>query len=160
MRHRLFDVPKFTEVDIHMDYFKKAKEKLYSVGMLRRRLKNYEDAYDREIRRTAPSGIQPIDYSKPTVSSSRSDDALDSVEQIAYYKAKIVQTRTELEEITSIVEQLPEEYREIIEKCYYSGDRNSRNQTWRIAQMLHISESTAYRLKKKAITEFIKIFPW
>lgn len=143
-----------------MDYFKIAKEKLYSVGTLRSRLKNYEDACDREIRKTAPSGIQPIDYSKPTVSSSRSDDAFDSVEQIAYYKAKIIQTRAELEEITSIVGQLPKEYREIIEKCYYSGKENNRNQMWRVAQSLHISESSAYRLKKRALIEFVKIFPW
>ena len=156
MRHRLFDVQKFTEVDIHMDYFKKAEEKLYSVCTLRRRLDNYEAAYDREVRRSAPSGIKPIDYSKPTVSSSRSDDALDSVEKMAYYKTKVIQTRDEIEDITTVAEQLPTELYNIIRLWYFEKKPKEK-----IMASLYISSpKTLYAKRRKAVKMFAEIFPW
>ena len=144
-----------------MDYYKKAKEKLYSVATLRRRLKNYEAAYDREIRRSGPSGIAPIDLSKPVVKSSRAEDNFESADKIAYYKSKIEQTAEEIDDILSVVKQLPEEYRKVVEECFFKrGSDQNRVEMWKIAQKFHIAESSLYRIRNKAIRMFADIFPW
>lgn len=139
-----------------MDYFKKAEEKLYSVGVLRKRLENYEAAYDREIRRTAPSGIKPIDWTKPTVSSSRADDDFVSADKIAYYKAKAIQTRDEITDITTVAEQLPTELYNVIRLWYFE-----RKQKEKIMAALYIgSPKTLYAKRRQAVRMFADIFPW
>lgn len=139
-----------------MDYFKKAEEKLYSVGMLRSRLKNYEAAYDKEIRRTGPSGIAPIDLSKPTVKSSRMEDTFDSVDRIAYYKEKIIQTREEVSDITTVAEQLPTELYDIIRMWYFEKTPKER-----ILKSLFISSpKTLYKKRRQAVRMFAEIYPW
>ena len=139
-----------------MDYFKKAEEKLYSVGVLRKRLENYEAAYDREIRRTAPSGIKPIDWTKPTVSSSRADDDFASTDKIAYYKAKAIQTRDEITYITTVAEQLPTELYNVIRLWYFE-----RKQKEKIMAALYIgSPKTLYAKRRQAVRMFADIFPW
>lgn len=143
-----------------MDYFEKAKEKLYNVAKLRRRLKIYEDEYDKEIRKTAPSGIKPIDWTKPTVSSSRADNGFDSIEKIARYKAEIIKMRDELKTITDVAEQLPEEYKKVIEVYYLKREYCERVESWKIAKKFHIAESSLYRIRKKAIKLFSELYPW
>ena len=139
-----------------MDYFKKAEEKLYSVGVLRKRLENYEAAYDREIRRTAPSGIKPIDWTKPTVSSSRADDDFASADKIAYYKAKAIQTRDEITDIKTVAEQLPTELYNVIRLWYFE-----RKQKEKIMAALYIgSPKTLYAKRRQAVRMFADIFPW
>ena len=139
-----------------MDYFKRAEEKLYSVSTLRRRLSNYESAYDREVRRTAPSGIKPLDYSKPTVMSSRPEDDFDAVEKMAYYKAKIIQTRDEIECITSVAEQLPTELYNIIRLWYF--EKKSKEKI--MASQYISSPKTLYAKRRQAVRIFADIFPW
>lgn len=139
-----------------MDYFKKAEEKLYNVGVLRRRLENYEAAYDREIRRTAPSGIKAIDWTKPTVSSSRTEDDFETAEKIAHYKTKIIQTRNEIADITTVAEQLPTELYSIIRLWYFE-----RKPKEKIMASLYISSpKTLYAKRRQAVKMFAAIFPW
>ena len=139
-----------------MDYFKKAEEKLYSVATLRHRLKNYETAYDREIRRSGPSGIAPIDLSKPVVKSSRAEDNFDSADKIAYYWTKIVQTREEINDITSIAEQLPTELYNVIRLWYFEKKPKEK-----IMAAIYInSPKTLYAKRRKAVKMFADIFPW
>ena len=138
------------------DYFKKSEEKLYSVSVLRKRLENYEAAYDREIRRTAPSGIKAIDWTKPTVSSSRADDNFESADKIAHYKSKVIQTRNEIADITTVAEQLPTELYNIIRLWYFE-----RKPKEMIMTSLYISSpKTLYSKRRQAVRMFADIFPW
>ena len=139
-----------------MDYFKMAEEKLYSVGTLRLKLKNYEAAYDKEIRRTAPSGIATIDLTKPAIMSSHTVDTFDSTDRIAHYKSKIIQTREEIKDITSIAEQLPKEMYNIIRLWYFEEKPKEI-----IMKLLYInSTKTLYSKRNKAVRMFADIFPW
>ena len=143
-----------------MNNYENAKNKLYNVAKLRERLKIYEDEYDKEIRKTAPSGIKPIDWTKPTVSSSRTDDSFDSIEKIAHYKKEILKMQEELKTITAVVDNLADEYKRVIKACYLDREYGERVESWKIANSLHISESSLYRIRKKAIRLFAEIYPW
>lgn len=139
-----------------MDYFKRAEEKLYSVSMLRRRLSNYESAYDREIRRTAPSGIKAIDYSKPTVMSSRPEEDFGAADKMAYYKSKIIQTRDEIENIVTVAEQLPTDLYDVIRMWYFEKKPKEK-----IMSALYLnSPKTLYSKRRQAVRMFADIFPW
>ena len=139
-----------------MNNYENAKNKLYNVAKLRKRLKIYEDEYDKEIRKTAPSGIKPIDWTKPTVSSSRADDDFASTDKIAYYKAKAIQTRDEITDITTVAEQLPTELYNVIRLWYFE-----RKQKEKIMAALYIgSPKTLYAKRRQAVRMFADIFPW
>lgn len=142
-----------------MDYFKRAEKMLYDVGTkgdLQNKLKNYERLYDKEIRRICPSGIAPIDYSKPTVMSSRPEDDFVAADNIAYYRSMIIQTRDEIENIMIVAKQLPDELFNIIRLWYF--ERKTKEQIAK--ELFYESTTTVYRKRKKAIKIFVSIYPW
>lgn len=143
-----------------MDYFKQAEEKLYSVPVLRKRLMIYEDARDKLIRRTGPSGISPIDLTNPAVMSSKPEEDFSGAERIAHYQRKINEMRDDIEQVTSVVELLRPEDRSMIELRYFriqSGHHLTKSQ---IARIMYISEISVYRRIKRAVNAFVELYPW
>ena len=109
-----------------MDHFKQAEEKLESFRWLKKRLKHYEEERDKAIRR------------------------------IAYYRQKILETKDEMEAITSVVADLEPEQRKIIELWYFK-----KKSIEQIKSALFLSGTSAvYKRRNAAIRAFASIFPW
>ena len=139
-----------------MDHFKQAEEKLESYRWLKKRLKHYEEERDKAIRRSGPKGIAPIDLSNPAVKSSKMEDDFSAAEQIAYYRQKILETKDEMEAITSVVADLEPEQRKIIELWYFK-----KKSIEQIKSALFLSGTSAvYKRRNAAIRAFASIFPW
>ena len=60
----------------------------------------------------------------------------------------------------AVAEQLPEEYKKVIEVYYLKREYCERVESWKIAKRFHIAESSLYRIRKKAIKLFSELYPW
>lgn len=139
-----------------MDHFKQAEEKLYNIPSLRSALEQYKRACNRIYRLCAPQGIAPVDYSKPHVQSSRPVDTLGDLDKLAHFGQRIAEIEESINEIMDVIEQLKPEQQKLIEMWYF--ERKTKEQ---IAEVLHYSSTaTIYRRRKKALSDFVKIYPW
>lgn len=134
----------------------RAEKKLYSIARLRMKIKNCEAARDRLIRQIAPSGIAPIDMTKPRVKSSKPEDDFSAADKIAHYQQQINEMNDLVSETTAVVDQLCPEERKIIVLWYFRGMKAEQ-----IAKELHYSgTSTIYRRRHEALENFDDLFPW
>ena len=137
--------------------FEEAEALLYKVVTVEKRLMNYERRLSKAIRRQGPSGISPIDLSKPVVQGSRPEMNLHEVsEEIARLTLAIQEIKDETGDILTTVSQLSAPERRVIELWYF---KRARKQD--IAESLHYSSVTSiYNLRDKAIQRFIELYPW
>ena len=117
-----------------MELKKQAKETLYSVYTLRKRIKSY---------RFVLAKLQ---------NCSGSDTAAE-IEQI---RDKLSKTQSEIDNVSFVVDQLSIEDQTILRLWYF--EKQSKKA---IAEQLYISSpKTIYSRKDKALKRFIDIFPW
>ena len=137
--------------------FAGAEKLLYGVSMTKVRLSNYERKLSKAIRRSGPSGIQPIDLSKPVVQGSRAHAGMDKQsDEIARLTIEIQRIKDETGDVLTTVSQLNVTERRLIELWYFK--RMTKRE---IADALHYSATkSVYALRERAVTRFIEIYPW
>ena len=136
---------------------KSADELLRRVPNTRQRLSNYERKLSKLIQRTGPSGLVPIDLSKPAVKGSRPEgDVAMQSEQIAALTTTIQAIKDEVGDVINTVALLDERERRLIELWYFKGLKKDE-----IAERLYYAGRTSvYKLHRRALLHFVELYPW
>lgn len=133
-----------------MNYFKAAEQVLSSVSALKKALENLETRKARLIASGAPREPGAIDYTKPFTNSHYVSDTLNELLELSECTQNIANTKNELDYIGGIIEQLSDDYKQIITMWYIEGKTKEH-----IAQAMYIeSPTTVYNLRNKAVAEF------
>lgn len=89
-----------------MNYFKAAEQVLSSVPDLERSLENLEHRKERLLSEGSPRGIAELDFDKPFVDTRYINKTLTEALSLSECARCIDKTRSDLEEIRAIIEQL------------------------------------------------------
>lgn len=137
-----------------MNYFKAAEQVLSSVPTLKRALENLERRKERLIESGAPRGVGAIDYTKPFADSHSANDTLNELLELAECTRNIAETQRQLDYIDSVIKQLSDDYKKIVEMWYV--EKRSKES---IAEALYIeSLTTVYNLRNRAVAEFALLY--
>lgn len=137
-----------------MNYFKAAEQVLSSVSALKKALENLETRKARLIASGAPREPGAIDYTKPFTNSHYVSDTLNELLELSECTQNIANTKNELDYISGIIEQLSDDYKQIITMWYIEGKTKEH-----IAQAMYIeSPTTVYNLRNKAVAEFALLY--
>lgn len=137
-----------------MNYFKAAEQVLSSVSALKKALANLETRKARLIASGAPCEPGAIDYTKPFTNSHYVSDTLNELLELSECTQNIANTKSELDYISGIIEQLSDDYKQIITMWYIEGKTKEY-----IAQAMYIeSSTTVYNLRNKAVAEFALLY--
>lgn len=137
-----------------MNYFKAAEQVLSSVSALKKALSNLETRKARLIASGAPREPGAIDYTKPFTNSHYVSDTLNELLELSECTQNIANTKSELDYISGIIEQLSDDYKKIITMWYIEGKTKEY-----IAQAMYIeSSTTVYNLRNKAVAEFALLY--
>lgn len=137
-----------------MNYFKAAEQVLSSVSALKKALENLEARKARLIASGAPREPGAIDYTKPFTNSHYVSDTLNELLELSECTQNIANTKNELDYISGIIEQLSDDYKQIITMWYIEGQTKEQ-----IAQAMYIeSSTTVYNLRNKAVAEFALLY--
>lgn len=137
-----------------MNYFKAAEQVLSSVSALKKALENLETRKARLIASGAPREPGAIDYTKPFTNSHYVSDTLNELLELSECTQNIANTKNELDYIGGIIEQLSDDYKQIITMWYIEGKTKEH-----IAQAMYIeSPTTVYNLRNKAVAEFALLY--
>ena len=136
---------------------KNAETLLYKIAISRQRLANYERKLSKAIQRSGPSGISPIDLTKPAVQGSRpDDDIVEQADEIARLTMVIQEIKDETGDILTTVSQLSKNERRVIELWYFK--RLTKRE---IADIFnYASPHSVYTLRERALSQFIELYPW
>lgn len=137
-----------------MNYFKAAEQVLSSVRTLEQSLENLEQRKNRLIASGAPREPAAIDYTKPFTGSNYVNNTLNDLLELSECSNNIAKTRSELNEIKGIVEQLPGEQKQLVELWYF----NKYSKELVMEKMSIESLSTVYNLRNKAVAEFALLY--
>ena len=137
-----------------MNYFKAAEQVLSSVPDLERSLGNLEHRKERLLSEGSPRGIAELDFDKPFVDTRYINKTLTEVLSLSECSRCIDKTRSDLEEIRAIIEQLPDELRRLVYLWYVEKKPKEE-----IMQNMEIySNSTIYAKRNKAVAAFALLY--
>lgn len=137
-----------------MNYFKAAEQVLSSVPTLKQALENLERRKQRLINSGVPADIKAIDYSKPFTDSKFVDNTLNELLEVTECTRNITSTQNEIEYIESVVNQLSDEHKKVVNLWYIKKIPKEQ-----IAQELCVeSNTTVYKLRNKAVAEFALLY--
>ena len=137
-----------------MNYFKAAEQVLSSVPDLERSLENLEHRKERLLSEGSPRGIAELDFDKPFVDTSYINKTLTEALSLSECARCIDKTRSDLEEIRAIIEQLPDELRRLVLLWYVEKKPKEE-----IMQSMEIySNSTIYAKRNKAVASFALLY--
>lgn len=137
-----------------MNYFKAAEQVLSSVPDLERSLENLEHRKERLLSEGSPRGIAELDFDKPFVDTSYINKTLTEALSLSECARCIDKTRSDLEEIRAIIEQLPDELRRLVYLWYVQKKPKEE-----IMQSMEIySNSTIYAKRNKAVAAFALLY--
>lgn len=136
---------------------KKTEALLYSVFVSKQRLINYERKLSKAIQRSGPSGVAPIDLTKPSVHGSHPEADLDDMTtEIARLTSIVQGIKDEIGDILTTISQLSAPERRLIEMWYFRRMTKSK-----IAEALNYANiHSIYILRDKALTHFTALYPW
>lgn len=137
-----------------MNYFKAAEQVLFSVPTLERALENLKRREERLVQSGAPREPGAIDYSKPFTDSHFVSDTLNELLELAEVTKNINETKAELSEINSIIEQMQGEHKKLVRLWYL--ERKPKEAV--MEAMFVESLSTIYDLRNKAVAEFALLY--
>ena len=137
-----------------MNYFKAAEQVLSSVPDLERSLENLEHRKDRLLSEGSPRGIAELDFDKPFVDTRYINKTLTEALSLSECARCIDKTRSDLEEIRKVIEQLPDELRRLVYLWYVEKKPKEE-----IMQSMGIySNSTIYAKRNKAVAAFALLY--
>ena len=137
-----------------MNYFKAAEQVLSSVPDLERSLENLEHRKERLLSEGSPRGIAELDFDKPFVDTRYINKTLTEALSLSECAQCIDKTRSDLEEIRAIIEQLPDELRRLVYLWYIEKKPKEE-----IMQSMGIySNSTIYAKRNKAVAAFALLY--
>ncbi len=137
-----------------MNYFKAAEQVLSSVPDLERSLANLEHRKERLLSEGSPRGSAEIDFDKPFVDTRYINKTLTEALSLSECARCIDKTRSDLEEIRAIIEQLPDELRRLVLLWYVEKKPKEE-----IMQSMEIySNSTIYAKRNKAVAAFALLY--
>lgn len=137
-----------------MNYFKAAEQVLSSVPDLERSLENLEHRKERLLAVGSPQGISELDFDKPFVDTQHINRTLTEALSLSECARCIDKTRSDLEEICAIIEQLPDELRRLVLLWYVEKKPKEE-----IMQSMEIySNSTIYAKRNKAVAAFALLY--
>ena len=137
-----------------MNYFKAAEQVLSSVSDLERSLENLEHRKERLLSEGSPRGIAELDFDKPFVDTRYINKTLTEALSLSECARCIDKTRSDLEEIRAIIEQLPDELRRLVYLWYIEKKPKEE-----IMQSMEIySNSTIYAKRNKAVAAFALLY--
>lgn len=137
-----------------MNYFKAAEQVLSSVPDLERSLENLEHRKERLLSEGSPRGIAELDFDKPFVDTRYINKTLTEALSLSECARCIDKTRSDLEEIRAIIEQLPDELRRLVYLWYIEKKPKEE-----IMQSMGIySNSTIYAKRNKAVAAFALLY--
>lgn len=137
-----------------MNYFKAAEQVLSSVPDLERSLENLEHRKERLLSEGSPRGIAELDFDKPFVDTRHINKTLTEALSLSECARCIDKTRSDLEEIRAIIEQLPDELRRLVLLWYVEKKPKEK-----IMQSMEIySNSTIYAKRNKAVAAFALLY--
>lgn len=137
-----------------MNYFKAAEQVLSSVPDLERSLENLEHRKERLLSGGSPRGIAELDFDKPFVDTRYINRTLTEALSLSECARCIDKTRSDLEEIRAIIEQLPDELRRLVLLWYVQKKPKEE-----VMQSMEIySISTIYAKRNKAVAAFALLY--
>ena len=137
-----------------MNYFKAAEQVLSSVPDLERSLENLEHRKERLLSEGSPRGIEELDFDKPFVDTRYINKTLTEALSLSECARCIDKTRSDLEEIRAIIEQLPDELRRLVYLWYIEKKPKEE-----IMQSMEIySNSTIYAKRNKGVAAFALLY--
>lgn len=137
-----------------MNYFKAAEQVLSSVPDLERSLENLERRKERLLSDGSPQGIAEFDFDKPFVDTRYINRTLTEVLSLSECARSIDKTRSDLEEIRTVIGQLPDEQRQLVSLWYLEKKPKEE-----IMQSMEIySNSTIYAKRNKAVAAFALLY--
>ena len=137
-----------------MNYFKAAEQVLSSVPDLERSLENLEHRKERLLSEGSPRGMAELDFDKPFVDTRYINKTLTEALSLSECARCIDKTRSDLEEIRAIIEQLPDELRRLVLLWYVEKKPKEE-----IMQSMGIySNSTIYAKRNKAVAAFALLY--
>jgi hypothetical protein len=137
-----------------VNYFKAAEQVLSSVPDLERSLENLEHRKERLLSEGSPRGIAELDFDKPFVDTRYINKTLTEALSLSECSRCIDKTRSDLEEIRAIIEQLPDELRQLVYLWYIEKKPKEE-----IMQCMEIySNSTIYAKRNKAVAAFALLY--
>lgn len=137
-----------------MNYFKAAEQVLSSVPDLERSLENLERRKERLLSEGSPRGIAEIDFDKPFVDTRYINRTLTEALSLSECARCIDKTRSDLEEIRKVIEQLPDEQRQLVSLWYV--DKKPKEEI--MQSMAIYSNSTIYAKRNKAVAAFALLY--
>lgn len=137
-----------------MNYFKAAEQVLSSVPDLERSLENLERRKERLLSEGSPRGVKELDFDKPFVDTRYINKTLTEALSLSECARCIKKTRSDLEEIRAIIEQLPDELRRLVYLWYVQKKPKEE-----IMQSMDVySNSTIYAKRNKAVAAFALLY--
>lgn len=137
-----------------MNYFKAAEQVLSSVPDLERSLENLERRKERILSEGSPRGVAELDFDKPFVDTRYINKTLTEALSLSECTRCIDKTRSDLEEIRAIIEQLPDELRRLVLLWYV--EKRPRDS---IMEELNIaSPTTLYNKRNNAVGKFALLY--
>jgi hypothetical protein len=137
-----------------VNYFKAAEQVLSSVPDLERSLENLEHRKERLLSEGSPRGVTELDFDKPFVDTRYINKTLTEALSLSECARCIDKTRSDLEEIREIIEQLPDELRRLVLLWYVEKKPKEE-----IMQSMGIySNSTIYAKRNKAVAAFALLY--
>ena len=137
-----------------MNYFKAAEELLSSIPQLKKAETNLANRINRIYASGMPQTPAAIEYDKPFADSHYVSDTLNDLLEFAECKRNYDETQQKLEEIKSVIEQMKDEYKQLVELWYV----NSYSKESIMEEMNIGSSSTIYNLRNKAVAEFALLY--
>lgn len=136
-----------------MNYFKEAEKVLSHRRQLEKAKNNLVRRKIRLMGAGIPADVSSIDPAKPSVSGGMVRNTLQDCIDLAQTQRDLTATKEEIGEIDSILDQLAENDCHILKLWYVEGmDKDE------ICDKLHMSRSTLYDSRAKAIDEFAVLY--
>lgn len=133
-----------------INYIKSAEDTLRQRGAMDDALDNLRKRQQRIIAENRPSGYPSASFSETYTSTSRANDAVSELVDLAEIQREIDRTEAEIKEIDAVLDQLPQEESDIIRAWYI--DRISMDAI--AEQMCYESRSTIYDKRNHAVADF------
>lgn len=137
-----------------MNYFKAAEQVLSSIPYIERSIENLKRRQERLSLSGSPREIGELDFDKPFVDTHYIDRTLTEALSLTECTKDLEKTRADLDEIKAIIDQLPDEHRQLVSLWYIE----KRPKEEIMERMEIYSNSTIYAKRNKAVAIFSLLY--
>jgi len=137
-----------------MNYFKAAEQVLMAVPTLKTALQNLTSRKERLLGSGKPRLPGAITFDKPFTDAHAANDTLNDLLELTECVRNIDETKRVLSEIETILGQLSDEHKKIVELWYI--EKRSKQEI--LSAMHYESFTTVYNARNRAVAEFALLF--